>query len=87
MRSGAANSEDVILCDLYTRNAVHAVGVGKANLVIGFRHDEFIHVSIELLVGRPKFVDPTRLVWASVLAVSDQPEQLWLPRVNIYHQK
>ena len=76
VRSGPANSEDSILCDLFARNAVHAAMAGKTGLVIGFMHDEFIHVPIELLVSRRKSIDPAGPVWAGVLAATGQPEQL-----------
>jgi len=76
IRSGAANSEDSILSDLYARNAVHAAMAGKTGLVIGFLHDEFIHVPIELLAGRKKAIDPAGPVWRGALAATGQPERL-----------
>jgi 6-phosphofructokinase 1 len=76
VRSGPANSEDAILCDLFARNAVHAAMAGKTGLVIGFLHDEFIHVPIEMLVSRRKSIDPTGPVWAAVLAATGQPREL-----------
>lgn len=76
VRSGPANSEDSILCDLFARNAVHAAMAGKTGLVIGFLHDEFIHVPIELLASRRKCIDPTGPVWAGVLAATGQPDLL-----------
>jgi 6-phosphofructokinase 1 len=76
VRSGPANSEDSILCDLFARNAVHAAMAGKTGLVIGFLHDEFIHVPIELLASRRKSIDPTGPVWAGVLAATGQPARL-----------
>lgn len=76
VRSGPANSEDSILCDLFARNAVHAAMAGKTGLMIGFLHDEFIHVPIELLAGRRKSVDPAGPVWRGTLAATGQPE--WL---------
>ena len=52
IRSSPANSEDSILCDLFARHAVHAAMAGKTGLVIGYLHDKFIHVPIELLASR-----------------------------------
>ena len=34
---------------LFARHAVHAAMAGKTGLVIGFLHERFIHVPIELL--------------------------------------
>jgi 6-phosphofructokinase 1 len=76
VRSGPANSEDSILCDLFARNAVHAAMAGKTGLVIGFLHDEFIHVPIELLASRKKSIDPAGPIWRGTLAATGQPEQL-----------
>lgn len=76
IRSVAANCEDSILCDLFARNAVHAAMAGKSGVVIGFLHEKFIHIPIELLGSRRKSVDPTGPVWASVLAATGQPEHL-----------
>ena len=75
VRSGPANSEDSILCDLFARNAVHAAMAGKTALMIGFLHDEFIHVPIELLAGRKKSIDPAGPVWSGTLAATGQPER------------
>jgi 6-phosphofructokinase 1 len=76
VRSGPANSEDSILCDLFARNAVHAAMAGKTGLLIGFLHDEFIHVPIELLASRRKSIDPAGPVWSGTLAATGQPERL-----------
>jgi 6-phosphofructokinase 1 len=76
VRSGPANSEDSILCDLFARNAVHAAMAGKTGLVIGFLHDEFIHVPTELLASRRKSIDPVSPVWSATLAATGQPERL-----------
>ena len=75
VRSSAANSEDAILCDMFARNAVHAAMAGKTGLVIGYMHDRFIHVPIELLTSRKKSMDPDSFQWKSVLASTGQVDQ------------
>ena len=75
VRSSAANSEDAILCDLFARNAVHAAMAGKTGLVIGYMHDRFIHVPIELLTSRKKSMDPHSFQWKAVRASTGQVEQ------------
>jgi 6-phosphofructokinase 1 len=75
IRSSPANAEDSILCDLFARNAVHAAMAGKTGLVIGYLHDKFIHVPIELLASRTKTMEPGGLAWKAVLAATGQPEQ------------
>jgi 6-phosphofructokinase 1 len=73
IRSRATSSEDSILCDLLARNAVHAAMAGKTGLVIGFLHDLFVHVPIEMLATRRKRLDPSSPGWQAVLATTGQP--------------
>jgi 6-phosphofructokinase 1 len=74
VRSSPANAEDSILCDLFARHAAHAAMAGKTGLVIGYLHDKFIHVPIELLTSAKKAMDPAGFVWSAVLAATGQPE-------------
>lgn len=74
VRSRPANCEDALLCDLFARHAVHAAMAGKTGIVIGFLHERFIHVPIELLATRTKRLDPASGWWRSVLATTGQPE-------------
>ena len=73
IRSSRANAADSILCDLYARNAVHAAMAGKTGLVIGYLHDSFIHIPIEMLVDQTKRIDPDSTLWTAVLAATGQP--------------
>ena len=75
VRSCRANCEDALLCDLFARNAAHAAMAGKTGLVIGFLHERFIHVPIELLATHVKRLDPASGWWRSVLAATGQPER------------
>jgi 6-phosphofructokinase 1 len=75
VRSRPANCEDAILCDLFARNAVHAAMAGKTGLVIGYLHDRFIHVPIELLATHVKRLDTASGWWHSVLAATGQPQR------------
>ena len=73
VRSSPANAADAVLCDFYARNAVHAAMAGKTGLVIGFLHDAFIHIPIEMLVLEKKQIDPDSTWWRAVLAATGQP--------------
>jgi 6-phosphofructokinase 1 len=75
IRSSPANSEDSLLCDFFARHAAHAAMAGKTGLVIGYLHDKFVHVPIELLAGRKKRLDPAGLAWSAVLDATGQPER------------
>jgi 6-phosphofructokinase 1 len=74
IRSCAADAEDSILCDLYARNAVHAAMAGKTGLVIGYLHDTFIHVPIDLLTRKSRHVDLRGWEWRAAIAATGQPE-------------
>lgn len=73
IRSRPANPEDALLCDLFARHAVHAAMAGKTGVVIGFLHERFVHVPIELLATHKKRLDPESGWWRSVLATTGQP--------------
>ncbi len=75
VRSSPDNAEDTILCDQFARHAAHAAMAGKTGLVIGFLHDRFIHVPIELLATRLKRLDPDGPAWSAVLAATGQPHR------------
>lgn len=75
IRSSPANAEDAILCDLFARHAVHAAMAGKTGLVIGYLHNKFIHVPIELLTSQKKCMDTNSLAWSAALAATGQPER------------
>jgi 6-phosphofructokinase 1 len=75
IRSRPANSEDALLCDLFARHAVHAGMAGKTGVVVGFLHERFIHVPIELLGTHTKRPNPASGWWRSVLAATGQAAQ------------
>jgi 6-phosphofructokinase 1 len=75
VRSRPANCEDALLCDLFARHAVHAAMAGKTGIVIGFLHERFIHVPIELLATHTKRLDPASGWWRSVLATTGQADR------------
>jgi len=75
IRSCPANAEDSILCDLFARNAVHAGMAGKTGLVIGYLHDTFIHIPIEMLPKKTKNIDLSGWEWRAALAATGQQER------------
>ena len=72
IRSVPASAEDAILCDSFARNAVHAAMAGKTGLVIGYQHDTFTHVPVELLTKHQKRLDQNSPAWLGVLAATGQ---------------
>jgi 6-phosphofructokinase 1 len=73
IRGQRANTEDAILCDRLARSAVHAAMAGKSGLIIGFLHDRFIHVPIEMATLGRKKIEPSGSLWNAVLASTGQP--------------
>ena len=73
VRSSPDNAEDTVLCDQFARHAAHAAMAGKTGLVIGYLHDRFIHVPIELLATQQKRLDPDSSAWSAVLSATGQP--------------
>jgi len=75
VRSSPSNAEDAVLCDAFARHAAHAAMAGKTGVVIGFLHDRFIHVPIELMATQQKRVDPDSPAWSAVLSATGQPHR------------
>ena len=75
VRSSPANAEDSILCDLYARHAVHAAMAGKTGVVIGYLHNQFVHVPVELLSSQKKEMKPGSFIWRAVLSATGQAER------------
>jgi 6-phosphofructokinase 1 len=48
---------------------------GKTGLIIGYLHNQFIHVPISLLGTQRKRLDPDGQVWSAVLAATGQPHR------------
>jgi 6-phosphofructokinase 1 len=75
IRSSPDNAEDTVLCDAFARHAAHAAMAGKTGVVIGFLHDRFVHVPIELLTAEQKRLDPDSPAWSAVLSATRQPHR------------
>ncbi len=73
IRSVPANVFDRFLCDQMARNAVHAGMAGKTGMMIGFEHDQFIHVPIPAVVSQTKAMEVNGDLWRAVLQVTGQP--------------
>jgi 6-phosphofructokinase 1 len=73
IRSSPDNAEDAVLCDAFARHAAHAAMAGRTGLMIGFVHDRFVHVAIELLASQQKRLDPGSPAWSAVLSATGQP--------------
>ncbi len=76
IRGVPANAADALLCERYARHAVHAAMSGRTGMFIGYIHDEYIHVPMELATHYQRRIDLRGSVWNSVLASTGQPAEL-----------
>ena len=67
IRSVPANSGDRILSDQMARMAVHAGMAGKTDVLIGYWHNELIHVPICTAIARKRQLDLTSDLWTAVM--------------------
>ena len=72
IRSCPANTSDSLLCEQLARNAVHAAMAGKTDVLIGLRHDEFVHVPLAVSGGQKKRLSPEDEMWTTVRAMTGQ---------------
>jgi 6-phosphofructokinase 1 len=76
IRSAPATPEDSVFCFQLAENAVHAAMSGRTGMVVGIRNGHFVHIPIELSVKNRKKIDPSGLLWQSVLDNTGQPRDL-----------
>jgi 6-phosphofructokinase 1 len=76
IRSAPATADDSVLCFQLAENGVHAALSGRTGMMVGVWNGHFIHVPIELSVSGRKKIDPSGLLWQSVLDNTGQPRDL-----------
>jgi 6-phosphofructokinase 1 len=76
IRSVPAVSNDSIFCSFLGQHAAHAGMAGKTGVLIGSWSNLFVHVPIELAIQRRKRIDPTGILWTSVLEATGQPSSM-----------
>lgn len=60
-------------CVRLAQAAVHAGMAGRTDMVVGRRHNRFVHVPISLVVSERNQVAPDGDLWLSVLESTGQP--------------
>ncbi len=76
IRSAPATADDSVLCFQLAENAVHAALSGRTGMMVGIWNGHFVHVPIRLSVSGRKKIDPSGLLWQSVLDNTGQPRDL-----------
>ncbi|MET0693739.1 MAG: ATP-dependent 6-phosphofructokinase [Propionibacteriaceae bacterium] len=73
IRSTRADPHDAVYCVRLAQAAVHAGMAGRTDMVVGRRHNRFVHVPISLVVSESNLVAPDGDLWLSVLESTAQP--------------
>ncbi len=73
IRSVPADAHDSVYCVRLAQAAVHAGMAGRTDMVVGRRHNRFIHVPIAHVVSECNQVAPDGDLWLSVLESTAQP--------------
>lgn len=72
IRSLPANANDNVFCNFLGRDAVHAAMTGRTKFIIGYWNDHFVHVPMDVSVGKCRRIDPSGKLWLSVLEATGQ---------------
>jgi 6-phosphofructokinase 1 len=73
IRSVPADPHDAVYCVRLAQAAVHAGMAGRTDMVVGRRHNRFIHVPIAHVVSETNQVATDGDLWLSVLETTAQP--------------
>jgi 6-phosphofructokinase 1 len=73
VRSVPADPADAVYCLRLAQTAAHAGMAGRTDMVVGRRHNRFIHVPIAVVVSGCNLVAPDGDLWLSVLESTGQP--------------
>ena len=76
IRSIPACAHDSVYCVRLAQAAVHAGMAGRTDMVVGRRHNRFVHVPIAVVVGQRNEVAPDGDLWLAVLESTAQPLDL-----------
>jgi 6-phosphofructokinase 1 len=73
IRSVPADPHDSVYCVRLAQAAVHAGMAGRTDMVVGRRHNRFVHVPISHVTSQRYCVAPDGDLWLSVLESTAQP--------------
>lgn len=73
IRSVPADPHDSVYCVRLAQAAVHAGMAGRTDMVVGRRHNRFVHVPISHVASQRYTVAPDGDLWLSVLESTAQP--------------
>jgi 6-phosphofructokinase 1 len=76
IRSVRPDPHDAVYCLRLAQSAVHAGMAGRTDMVVGRRHNRFIHVPISLVISERYQVAPDGDLWMSVLEQTAEPVEM-----------
>jgi len=76
IRSVPAKAHDSVYCVRLAQAAAHAGMAGRTDMVVGRRHNRFVHVPIDIVVSERNEVAPDGDLWLSVLESTAQPLEM-----------
>jgi len=76
IRSVPAKAYDSVYCVRLAQAAAHAGMAGRTDMVVGRRHNRFVHVPIDIVVSERNEVAPDGDLWLSVLESTAQPLEM-----------
>lgn len=76
IRSVPAKAYDSVYCVRLAQAAAHAGMAGRTGMVVGRRHNRFVHVPISLAVSARNIVAPDGDLWLSVLEATGQSTEM-----------
>jgi 6-phosphofructokinase 1 len=76
IRAVPAKAYDSVYCVRLAQAAAHAGMAGRTDMVVGRRHNRFVHVPIDIVVSTRNEVAPDGDLWLSVLESTAQPLEM-----------
>jgi 6-phosphofructokinase 1 len=76
IRSVPAKAHDSVYCVRLAQAAAHAGMAGRTDMVVGRRHNRFVHVPIDIVISQRNEVAPDGDLWLSVLESTAQPLEM-----------
>ena len=76
IRSVPAEAHDSVYCVRLAQAAAHAGMAGRTDMVVGRRHNRFVHVPIDIVVSERNEVAPDGDLWLSVMESTAQPLEM-----------
>lgn len=73
LRAQTTAADDAVFCAHLGQHAVHAAMAGKTAMMVGYVHEQFTNVPLQVVAKGKKHLDINGPLWLSVLASTGQP--------------